>query len=123
MGIDFGSKKVGLAFTDEGGVMAFPHSVVPNDKKLLNIVLTLAKEKNVEEIVMGHSIDMTGQENPVHKLAKEFITDLTLHLGIPVHLQPEQYSTQEAIRTQGRNDKTDAAAATLILENYLIKQR
>lgn len=123
MGIDFGSKKVGIAFTDESGVMAFPHSVIKNDSKLLNAVVTLAKEKNAEEVVIGHSLDMTGGENKVHKLTEQFIGDLTLHLGIPIHLEPEQYTTQEALRTQGRNDKTDAAAAALILESYLIKHR
>jgi RNase H-fold protein (predicted Holliday junction resolvase) len=47
--------------------------------------------------------------------------DLTLNLGLPIELEPEQYTTQEAIRLQGRNEMTDASAASVILNSYLLK--
>lgn len=123
MGIDFGTKKVGIALSDEAGMMAFPHSVLPNDDHLLKQVVALAEEKGVTEIVIGHSLDKDGRENKVHTQVEAFIGDLTLQLGIPIHLEPEQYSTQEALRIQGRNEQTDAAAATIILNSYLSKQK
>jgi RNase H-fold protein (predicted Holliday junction resolvase) len=49
--------------------------------------------------------------------------DLTLSVGIPVELEPEQYTTQEAIRFQGRTDMTDAAAASIILNSYLSRTK
>jgi putative Holliday junction resolvase len=122
MGIDFGHKNVGIAVTDDAGVMAFPHSVLKNDSALLKAVTKLVEERKVEEIVIGHSLDYAGKANKIHTLVEEFITDLTLALGIPIHLEPEQYSTQQALRIQGRNPQTDAAAAAIILESYLSKQ-
>jgi len=121
MGIDFGSKKVGLALTDESGVMAFPHSVVPNDAKLLKTIAALVHDRKVEEIVIGHSVGYSGAANKIHGAVEEFIMDLTLEFGIPVHLEPEQYSTQQALRIQGRNSQTDAAAAAIILDSFLSK--
>ena len=49
--------------------------------------------------------------------------DLTLEVGLPIHLEPRLYTTQAALRLQGRNAMTDAAAATLILDNYLVKNK
>ncbi len=123
MGIDFGTKKVGIALTDEAGVMAFPHGVLPNDAKLLQVVIDLVKDKQVAEIVIGHSTTHAGVDNPVHAKVKDFMTDLTLAIGIPIHLEPEHFSTQEALRIQGRNSQTDAAAAAIILNSFLMKQK
>jgi putative holliday junction resolvase len=123
MGIDYGSKKVGVAFTDESGSMAFPHAVVPNTPKLLDVIVGLIHEKKVDEIVIGHSLDKEGKPNKVHAAVEALMLDLTLQVGIPIHLQPEQYSTQAAIQLQGKNAKTDASAAALILDAYLTKRK
>lgn len=122
MGIDFGTKKVGVALSDESGQMAFPEAVFSNDKDLFQTICNLITTKGVEEVVIGHSLDRTGKPNEVHALVEEFMTDLTLELGLPIHLEPEQYTTQAAIREQGRTDKTDASAAAIILNSYLSKQ-
>lgn len=121
MGIDFGSKKIGIALTDESGVMAFPYSVIPNDAGFLKTIESLVQERAVKEIVIGHSIDLDGNPNDIHAAVEEFITDATLSFGIPIHLEPEQYTTQEASRTTGKNKQVDAAAAAIILESYLTK--
>lgn len=123
MGIDFGTKKVGLALSDESGAMAFPHSVIKNDNQLFGTVVNLIESEQVKEIVIGHSVDKEGNENPVHKLAVDFVTNLTLEIPIPVHFQPEQFTTQEAMKLQGRNEQTDASAAAIILQSHLDKQK
>ena len=123
LGIDYGSKKTGLALTDESGTMAFPHSVVPTDAKLLKTIETLIMKEKVGEIVLGYSLNRDGKPNAVHAAAEELMLDLTLAAGLPVHLQPEQYTTQSAIQIQGRNTQTDASAAALILDAYLTKQK
>jgi len=119
MGIDYGSKRVGIALTDEGGRMAFPHEVFPNDADLQKKIEKLISEKEVVEIVIGHSLDREGNPNKIHTAVEALMMDLTLSIGIPIHLQPEQYTTQEAVRLQGRNDKVDASAAAIILNSYL----
>ncbi len=119
MGIDYGTKRVGVAFTDESGTMAFPHGVIPNSPKLLDVLCGLIAEKSVGVIVLGHSLNKDGKANAVQAAIEGLLLDLTLATGLPVHLQPEQFSTQAALRIQGRNDMTDASAAALILESYL----
>ncbi len=123
MGIDYGTKKVGIAFTDEGGHMAFPHAVVPNTPKLLDVIVGLIQEKKVGAVVIGHSLDKEGQPNSVHAAVEGLMLDLTLACGIPVHLEPEQFTTQAAIQIQGRTKDTDASAAALILDGYLTRQK
>jgi putative Holliday junction resolvase len=123
MGIDFGTKKIGIALSDDAGQMAFPHEVVPNDMNFLNYIIQLVEDRGVNEIIIGHSLNKDGQPNEVHNQVEELIGDITLQLGIPVHLEPEQYTTQAAIREQGRSDMTDASAAALILDSYIQKHK
>lgn len=123
LGIDYGTKRVGLALTDDKGMMAFPLTVVPNDTAILKAIETIVTKEKVEKIVLGHSLNREGNPNKIHELVEEFIQDLTLHIGLPVELEPEQYTTQEAIRFQGRNKKTDASAATIILNSYIMRMK
>lgn len=123
MGIDYGSKRVGIALSDSGGQMAFPHSVLVNDTQLLDAITTICNDKEVGAIVVGQSIDKDGNPNVIQSSVESLVQDLTLAVGVPIHLEPEQYTTQAATRIQGRNEQTDAAAAALILEGFLMKQR
>ncbi|MFM2381447.1 MAG: hypothetical protein RLZZ76_214 [Candidatus Parcubacteria bacterium] len=121
MGIDYGTKRVGVAFSDDKGLMAFPHDTFKNDADLLKTLVSLIEEKGVGEVVIGLSLDREGKPNKVHAQVEELIGDITLQVGVPVHLEPEQYTTQEAIRFQGRNDKTDASAAAIILNSFITR--
>ncbi len=123
MGIDYGTKRVGVALSDEGGAMAFPHLVLDNDVKLLDKLEEIINERQVGAIVIGHSLSRDGQPNPVHADVEELIGDMTLRVGVPIHLEPEQYSTQAALRDQGRTAQTDASAAAIILNSFIIRRR
>jgi putative Holliday junction resolvase len=123
MGIDYGKKRVGIAFTDDKGLMAFPHDTLPNNAQLMQKLVALCDEKKVGEIVIGHSLGRDGKPNEIHSRIEELIGDLTLQLGLPVHLEPEQYTTQEAVRFQGKNEKTDAAAASIILNSFITRNK
>ncbi|MDC1205357.1 Holliday junction resolvase RuvX [Candidatus Pacebacteria bacterium] len=123
MGIDYGSKRVGIAFSDDQGLMAFPHDVLTNDNTLLAEILNLIKEKEVDEIVIGYSLGRDGKPNEIHTSVEELMNDLTLQVGLPIHLEPEQYTTQEATRFQGKTEKTDAAAAAIILNSFITRAK
>lgn len=130
LGIDFGTKRVGLALSDEGGAMGFPHSTIPNSGKLIDEVLTLMEEKGVEKVVVGESLNFDGLPNPVARMAKEFGELLERRSGVPVVYEPETLTTQEArrnfegVRESGSgNLLVDASAAALILTSYLDKQK
>ena len=123
LGIDYGSKKIGLALSDESGTLAFPHSVIPNDAEYRKKIERLIDERKVQEIVIGQSLNLDGSPNQIQAEIEELVTDLTLATGLPVHLEPEQYSSRQAASETGKNKQIDASAAAIILDSYITKQK
>lgn len=122
LGIDYGTKRVGLALSDEAGVMGFPYSVEQNDGGLLGRVADLVSREGVGGIVVGDSRDFSGAENPVAKEARAFAQALSEATGITPVFEPEMLTTQEARRDfEGARTKgvVDSSAAALILTSYL----
>lgn len=124
IGIDYGTKKTGIALSDDAGTMGFPHSTRPTDPRLLDDLALLIKEQDVGAAVIGESRDFAGQDNPVAQEARVFGENLTALTGIPVHFEPETFTTQAArrmpdgSRMEGSPD-VDASAAALILSSFL----
>lgn len=130
LGIDYGTKKCGLALSDEGGSMGFPRDVVAT-AGIEAVLIKLVKEERVGAVVMGESLDLSGVPNPVAADAKKCAAWITETLGIPVHWEQEFYTSAEARRARdesvtGRSPKStdavDASAAALILTSYLSKK-
>lgn len=122
MGIDYGEKRIGVALSDEQGFMAFPHSVVINDKRALKEIKKNCEENKVSKIILGQSLDYKNQLNPVMEKIEKFKILLEKEIGLPVVYQNETLTTQEAERIIGRTAKTDASAAALILRSFIEKQ-
>ncbi len=123
MGIDFGSKRVGIALSDDGGTIAMPKAVLPNDRTLFGEIKNLCAARNVEEIVMGESRDFKGNANPIMKDILFFKGELERELHLPVHLEPEFLTSHEAARTQENQPLLDASSAALILQSYIEKAK
>ena len=123
LGIDFGTKRIGVALSDEAGTMAFPHSTVKNDSQALVVLVQIVKENGVEKIVMGESFDYRGQPNAVMSAITRFAEALEKQAGVPLVYERETLTTREASHIQGEHSKIDASAAALILTSYLDKQR
>lgn len=130
LGIDYGTKRVGLALSDESGAMGFPYSTIPCNGRLIDEVLELITRKEVGAVVIGESRGFDGLPNPVAKYAKEFGTLLEQKAGIPVAYEPETLTTQEArrnfegVREPGSGSlHVDASAAALILTSFLDRQK
>ncbi|PCH91898.1 Holliday junction resolvase RuvX [Candidatus Kaiserbacteria bacterium] len=119
LGIDYGTKKVGLALSDESGTLAFPHSVVPTKGDLQDTVFKLLETEGINEVVIGHSLDHDGTENPIMKKVYIFKKALEEKEYI-VHLEPEFLTTFQAKRNT-EDAMADAAAAALILQSFLDK--
>lgn len=131
LGIDYGTKKVGLALSDEAGTIGFPHAVVPT-VHAEDDVLALIEEKQVEKVVVGESRDYAGAENPVNSDARAFAARIEARSGVPVDFEPEFLTSAEARRAPAKEEKSrapkarkvvDAAAAALILTSYLSRTR
>ena len=122
LGIDYGSKRVGIAICDEAGQFAMPDSVIQNSPALLEEIKKLAAEKGVQEIVMGESKNYKGEANDILAPSLVFKQELE-DAGFIVHLEPEYMTSMHAEEIQGKNDLSDASAAALILQRYLDKQK
>ncbi len=64
LGIDFGEKRIGIAFSDDEGTMAFPREVMAASPKLAEEIGKLAAKEGVCEVVLGESRNFAGKENP-----------------------------------------------------------
>ncbi|MBU6232045.1 MAG: pre-16S rRNA-processing nuclease YqgF [Patescibacteria group bacterium] len=122
IGIDFGSKRVGVAVSDMERKFALPLAVIANSRKLADEVAELMKDNGALEIVLGESRDYNGQPNPIFAEAEKFRKEMEGR-GFAVVLEPEFMTSAQAERFQGKNDMTDASAAALILQSYLDKHR
>ena len=119
LGIDYGSKRVGVAITDEEGKMAFPLKVLENKEDLIYNIILICKEKNINEIVVGESKDFSQQNNKIMDDVVPFVENLKKSSALPVFTHTEFMTSQEAERLQGKNDMLDASAAAIILKSYL----
>ncbi len=119
MGIDYGSKRVGIALSDESGKFALPKVVLQNNQKLLDEINTLICEHDVEIVVLGESKNFKGEENEIMVAVHAFKEKIENVLGKTVVFEPEFLTSHAAQRFQGKNEMHDASAAALILQSYL----
>jgi len=120
LGIDYGTKKVGLAISDDTGSVAFPRTVIPNDTYLFEKIEELLENEDIHQVVIGHSLMLSGKENPLMEHIHAFKEVLT-HAGFAVHLEPEFWTTAQAKRNT-KDSMADASAAALILQSFLDKK-
>ena len=136
MGIDYGTKRIGVALSDENSTLAFPKEIILNDPNTFKkIGDTITKEK-VAEIVVGESVDFSGKLNALSGRIEVFILELQERFKLPVHKQKEFLTTVEARKAgtnkqsfnpsqahsklkQIKSGRADAGAAALILQRYL----
>ncbi|PCI27581.1 Holliday junction resolvase RuvX [Candidatus Wolfebacteria bacterium] len=122
IGIDYGTKNVGIALSDEAGEFAMPLTVLFNNKELIPEIKNICKEREVAQIVLGESKGLDGVPNAIQAQIEEFKKSLEEEIGLHVVFEPEFYTSQEAARIQGEVKTLDSSAAALILRSYLDKQ-
>lgn len=132
MGLDFGSRTVGVAISDSllltaQGVEIIRRKEENKLRQTLARIEELIVEYEVEEIVLGLPKNMNATEGVRVELTKEFKEKLERRTGLPVALWDERLTTVAAdkammeagIRRENRKDYVDMIAATLILQGYL----
>lgn len=119
LGIDYGTKRVGLATAPDGGTMAFPLRVIPATKNLIDDVVALCMTEKIDTIVIGESMNFQNQHNAIMKKITPFAEELKTRTGIPVVFMNEALSSREAMHLQGDNSENDASAAAIVLQSYL----
>ncbi len=119
LGIDYGEKRIGLALSDPEGRLAFPREIVPNGRNRMCRIVEVAEEEKVDEIVLGESLDSEGKPNEIMREINKFASELASRLSLPIRLEKEFFTSVEARRYRGSEERADASAAALILQRYL----
>lgn len=133
LGLDYGTKRIGIAISDETGSLAFPLATIKAGPGALEEVAALVKENNAQKIVVGESRDHKGEANAVMEDVGQFKKDLEELSGLAVEYEREfftstmaarQYTPDEQSRKQNpKHGNLDASAAALILQSYLDRNK
>jgi putative Holliday junction resolvase len=128
LGIDFGSSRIGIAISDDLGMLAHPLETIPNDIGFLSRLRQIVLEKGVSRIVVGVPRNMDGSYGSAAEKAKLFLSQLESEFaGVQLIGWDERLTTVEAQRllhAAGRDVKKsrpviDQVAAQVLLQSYL----
>ena len=132
MGLDYGSRTVGVAISDELMLTAQGKEIIRRNeenklRRTLARIEELIQEYGVEKIVLGLPLNMDGSVSERSKLCLEFKDKIERRTGIPVIMQDERLTTVEAdeimnearIKGKERKEYVDMIAAQIILQDYL----
>jgi putative Holliday junction resolvase len=121
LALDFGEARCGCAISDPTGTLATPLEAVerPGTLRGLTRFADLVREREVERVVVGLPLSLSGAEGPQAVRTREWAERLAARLGdVPVELHDERLTTRQAARVGGRADE-DSRAAAHLLEAYL----
>ena len=130
LGLDLGSRTLGVAVSDKTGLIASNYKTIRHQEeydRLLYEVRDLVNELEVDTVVLGFPKNMNNTIGPKGELSLDFKSKLEEILKIPVVLQDERLSTKSALDTlikgnvsrKDRKKVVDSVAATIILQTYL----
>ena len=124
LAIDYGERRVGIAFANDSVGIAFPRETIDLSKKDLWAELKrLTEENRVTDFVLGMPIHPNNHPDSKQKVVEKFASELRAKFPeIELHTQDESYSTQEAkakIEGQKNKSRIDKAAAAIILQRFL----
>ena len=139
LGIDYGTKRIGLAISDENCRLAFPKEIILNDVNIFKKLSDIIEKENISEIVIGESVDFSGKLNVLSGRIEVFILELSEKFKLPISKQKEFLTSVEARRPKNgkkslnlsrahskvkqiKSGRVDASAAALILQRYLDKK-
>jgi putative Holliday junction resolvase len=121
LALDFGDARCGCALSDPTGTLATPLTAVerPDTRKGLQRIVQIVREREVERVVVGLPLSLSGAEGPQALHTREWTAKLAARIpGVPVELHDERFTTRQAERTGGSAD-ADSRAAAHLLEAYL----
>jgi putative Holliday junction resolvase len=129
LGVDLGRRRIGLAVSDPGGVLALPVGALERRGLAadLEALRRTCAERAVERVVVGWPVHLSGRVGPEAEGAARFAARLAEATGLPVELLDERWTTVEAergLRAAGargsrKRAALDAAAATVLLRTWL----
>ena len=133
LGIDLGSKRIGIATSDRSGTIATPYTVLMRCGSMGGDHRNIAKmvvEEEAEAVIIGLPLNMDGSEGKAAQAARVEAARMATVVGVPVHVHDERLTTVEADRVlteqkmnaQARRRVVDKVAAAVMLQSWLDTQ-
>jgi len=128
LGIDYGTRRVGLAFGDELGVATpLPALTDAEPGKRWSELAAVIRQRRISELVLGYPLNMDGSAGFKAKEVDAFAERLRTHFGLPVHLVDERLTSHVAAAGMNQKDLrairssgiVDSRSAAIILQDYL----
>lgn len=126
LAIDYGTRKVGLAISDETKSIALPFLILENkgNKNLSEEIHKLCQKNKVEKIIIGMPKTLAGQEGKEAQKVKKFAKILEEKVNLPIIFEDERLTSKMAQRFLEKNKKIDdKIAAQILLQGYLDKSQ
>jgi putative holliday junction resolvase len=122
LALDHGTARIGCAISDPSGTLATPLPVIEPPEA--RSVAELVSEHDVERVVVGLPLHLSGEEGSQAALVRTFCTELEAIVGVPVETYDERLTTRmaEASRREGASAAPDSLAAAHLLQAYLAGQ-
>lgn len=120
LALDYGLARIGCAVSDATGTLATPIAAIEPPE--INEVLNVAREREVDSIVVGLPVSLSGEEGGQAAITRTFCEDLDAATELPVETYDERFTTRMAAqtrRTSGAGAAEDSIAAAHLLESYL----
>ena len=118
LAIDFGTKRIGLAISDETQTLAREYGIF-SPKEFWEKLVGLITDEEIEKIIIGLPLNMSGEETPKTREAKKFSREVESKSEVSVELVDERLSSQMAQTISGSSENLDSLAAQIFLQNYL----
>lgn len=120
LAIDFGTKRIGLAWLQEALGVVLPYGRIEYTKReeALEKLIEIVRTENMDKLIFGLPRGPDGEENMNTKRVRTFAEDLGQHVLIPIEFVDESFTTKEA-ENMGGDASLDEKSAMLILEDYL----
>ena len=133
LALDIGDKRIGVAVCEETATLARPLTTITRGSKRQDFerIARLAAEQGVERVIAGYPRSLSGDEGPQAQRVRRYVEALAATLPVPVELWDERYTTVEATQRLMQSSRRrprdrgqlDAAAAAIILQNYVDAHR
>jgi putative Holliday junction resolvase len=120
LALDFGEARCGCALSDPTGTLATPLEAVeqPGTRRGLGRIADLVEDRDVERVVIGLPLTLSGEEGHQARATREFALRLAELVDVPIELHDERLTTRQAERVGGGAD-ADSRAAAHLLVSYL----
>jgi putative holliday junction resolvase len=122
LGIDYGTKRVGLAVSDESLTLAREFGII-SPEEFWDQIEILVKENEIVKVIIGLPLNMSGEATDSTRRVQEFCDKLSETIDLPIEYMDERLSSVMAGNLPGGKKNIDSLAAQIILQNYLDKQK